>query len=276
MKNSTIAIILILFAFQVQSDENHADKSDSRDKRKFPVIRQEDFKPYMLGHIHEGCPSNSTCSKETGLSRKKWVDVLKAAPNDKKKAARGIERFRKTYGIPLSFWVYVTSKPDTEPKHKLIIWDSHCPNHQAKDNNKQINLGETLTKDFKSLLNYKNDQHKIMVSKTFTLNNNGKVESYPHPRADFPTFMDSTGIYFTREEEGKYYGMRVSKAGLVNIIPITSPKSFPQEVKCPDPLTKVFDDYIQMNNLYMGRYCKALWNRSSKKFQTFIFGWSCN
>ncbi len=230
----------------------------------------------MLGHIYEGCPSNSTCSKETGILRKKWVDVLKASPSDKQKATRGLNNFKEKYGIPIGFWVHSQEKETQDPNHRLVIWDSHCSNHQSKEPAQRIFMGEAMVSNFKQFESMSLPEHKLMLSKTWTLTKSGKLESYFHPRSEFPIMVDNSGIYFTREEEGKYYGLQISSKGAINVAPIASPKSYPREVSCPAALDAVFKTNIKMTNLYMGHYCKALWNNSTKEFQTFVFGWSCN
>ena len=230
----------------------------------------------MLGRIHEGCPSNSTCSKKTGAKRKKWIDVLKASPLDQRKTARGLERFRSQYGLPIGFWLHTEKIEKDEPDHKLIIWDSHCSNHQSKNSKERIFLGESMIKSFKDFDKMNLSEHKIMLNKTWTLTKKGKLLSYFHPRAEFPIKIDSGGIYITREAEGKYYGLQIDNRGAIRIIPVSNPKSFPKEVACPEKLVQSFKTEVEMANLYMGHYCKAIWNDTTKEYQTFIFGWSCN
>lgn len=258
------------------AEETLSQADLERQKRKFPTVRQEDFKPYMLGHIHEGCPSNSTCSKETGALRKKWIDVLKASPADQRKTARGLERFREKYGLPIGFWIHTQKIEKGEPKHKLIIWDSHCSNHQSKKPEERVFLGQSMVKSFNDFAKMNLPEHKIMLNKTWTLTKKGKLRSYFHPRAEFPIKVDGAGIYITREDEGKYYGLQIDTRGTISIVPINNPKSFPKEVVCPEKLVTSFKAEVGMSNLYMGHYCKALWNDSTREYQTFIFGWSCN
>lgn len=268
--------MIIFTSLSVFSEESKNQNSQIEPQRQFPTIRQEDFKPYMLGHIYEGCPSNSTCSKSTGILRKKWIDVLKATPDDKTKAAKGLDKFKDVYGIPIGFWIHSLKKEDQDPKHSLVIWDSHCPNHQTKEPEKRIAMGEAMIKNFDQFNSMDLPDHKLMLTKTWTLNKAGKLESFFHPRSEFPIMVDNTGIYFTREEEGKYYGLRIATNGNISVTPIATPQSYPTEVSCPPGLDAVFKTNIQMENLYMGHYCKAVWNSSTKEFQTFVFGWSCN
>jgi len=268
--------LIIFSSLSVLAEDSVNKAEEERKKRQFPTIRQEDFKPYMLGHIHEGCPSNSTCSKTTGAKRKRWIDVIKASPSDQKKTARGLERFRKQYGLPIGFWIHTEKVEKGEPEHNLIIWDSHCSNHQSKDPKQRIFMGEVMVKSMSELEKITVPEHQLFINKTWTIEKSGKINSYYHPRAEFPIMVDSRGIYITREDEGKYYGIQISSKGSLSVVPINNPKSFPREVSCPPALDAVFKTNLKMSNLYMGHYCKALWNNTTKEYQTFVFSWSCN
>src|SRR5690606_29800027 len=65
-----------------------------------PIEEVKEFKPFMIEHPFEGCPGGSACTKQTGLMRKQWQDLLKKKP----RRLKNLENFRKENGIPLAVW----------------------------------------------------------------------------------------------------------------------------------------------------------------------------
>ena len=60
-------------------------------------FKKEDFKPYMLNHFNEGCPTNSTCTKAMGKKYKGWSETLSASASltKTKDKLRVLDSFRK-------------------------------------------------------------------------------------------------------------------------------------------------------------------------------------
>ena len=99
--------------------------------------KEKVFKPYMLDHVHEGCPTNSSCLPKTGRQYKRWLDFLKRKPTPGPVRTKALERFRRGHGIPLKIWSF----PKGEKTEGLIHWDSPCQNHYQKGKKIQIALG---------------------------------------------------------------------------------------------------------------------------------------
>ena len=150
----TIAVIFLSFMFALFVE-------GSTDKDLSPQ-----FKPHMLDHINEGCPTNSSCLPQTGKRYKQWIDFLK------KKSPKGarrwtiLENFRKKNSIPLEVWSF----PQAEKTEGLIHWDGHCPNHNKKDS--KIQMALALTKNFTDLAKLEREG-KIYIPRAFFTGNVG-------------------------------------------------------------------------------------------------------
>lgn len=264
----TLLIILCCFA------ANAEEPAPKRDIGFEPIEEVGQFRAHMLDHPFVGCPTNSLCNKEMGQRRSKWLKALKGP-----KAHIMIEKFRKKNGFPINIWTR-----DKVIKHNdLIVWDSFCPKHKPKptadgviNTEQKIYIAQAWYKDFNQIKKSLKEEKEIILNQAYLLDSKGKVTTYTIPRAEAPLFIKDKNLYFTMEEEGSYYGMWISSNGRMKLGKTFLPKNFPNEVKCPEALSKSFKDGIKNQNLYQGFFCKTIWNQSVKKYNTIALGWSCN
>lgn len=243
------------------------------DKGSEPIEEVSHFKPHMLDHPYKGCPTNSLCAKKMGELRSKWLKVLS------KNKPSALDKFRKKNGIPVNIWTR-----DTVLKHpNLIIWDSFCKKHNPKPNTEglinteeKIYIAQVWAKNFDDIKKSFKEGNEVLVNRAYVLDESKKVTTYRIPRAEAPLFISDGKMYFTVEEEGNYFGLWVDSRGNIKIDQTYLPKSFPDEVKCPEILSKAFQAGIRNQKLFEGFFCKAIWNQSTKKFNTVALGWSCN
>jgi hypothetical protein len=265
MSDANILIILSIFfpLFLVTASE---------DKGALEIQEVGQFRPHMLDHPFKGCPTNSLCSETMGSKRKGW---LKAIRSPKPSVAN---TFLKTHGMPVKIW----SRDKVLKDPALITWDSFCSKHNPKpssegliNTDQKIYISEIFAKNLSSIEKLYKEDSQIMMNRLYLLDKK-KVVSYLIPRSEAPLFIDNKDLYFTIEEEGSYFGLTISPSGSLKVIATSLPKNFPDEIKCPEALSKAFQAGITNKELYEGYFCKALWDRSKKAYTTVAIGWSCN
>ncbi len=255
----TMTAIFSSFVFSVLAEEAKLNSSTFSPQ----------FKPHMLDHIHEGCPTNSSCLPQTGKHYKQWIDLLK------KKSFRGtrpwmkIDRFRQKNGIPLEIWSF----PLGEKTEGLIHWDGPCANHNQKGHKIQMALG--LAKNFAELEQLEK-KGKIHIPRAFMLTASDTIKEYFVPRGSTPLYLDGDALAYIKETEGVYYGLKIRPQGKLAILPPKQAQHQAQSVECPKKLNERFARHARPQMLYQGSYCRSFWNQKSKIYQTMIFGWTCN
>lgn len=203
-----------------------------------------------------------------------WISLLKS-----KKPISALEKFRRTQGIPLNIWTR-----DKVLKHpQLILWDSFCPKHNPKpssegliNTDQKIYIAQAWSKDFNEVKKNFKEADEILINRAYLLKEDKTVETFMIPRAEAPLLLKDGKLYFTIEEEGNYFGLWIKSDGTLRVDKTYLPKKFPNEVKCPEALSKAFQAGVKNPNLFQGFFCKTLWNQSLKKLSTIAIGWSCN
>ncbi len=200
-----------------------------------------------------GCPENAFCTPEMGNIRANWLKAIKS------KSIKKIERFRINTGVPLGFW-------SNSPQKDAISWNSVCGAHNTE--NYKLYWAEIFVKKLSA-------RKEFILEKAWKQNKNGKIQSYPIPRGEVPGFIDNTSLVFIREEEGVYYGLRISHNGSLHIFKY--PKGIPtsQSINCPKDLVTAFEKHFQNINIYQDHHCKQIWNTKTKNYEKMIFGLSC-
>ncbi len=266
--------VISLFSFpsyNVLANENQ--KSTQTKNQKVNNLKPNtlpQFKPHMLDHVYQGCPTNSSCPPRTGKRYKKWVDLLKQSKIKNTKHWTTINRFRQKQGIPLEIWSF----PKGEKTEGLIHWDSHCQNHNQEG--KKIQIALALAKDFKEVRKLEKNSQKIHIPRSLLLESSGKIKVYMVPRGIGPLYLNGKSLMYTKETEGVYYGLRIGPRGELSIVDPAVPRHYPKSVDCPDKLVKKFSHHSPPKELYTGVYCQSFWNQKTNIYQTMIFGWSCN
>ncbi len=215
----------------------------------------------------EGCPDNADCNSETGAYRQQFIDKL-TLQNEKKITMESIQDWAlKNKGFPLQVWGI---KNDLKINYSLW-WNSPCRQHNAKDQNQYL-IGEIFSKS--TLLD-------DTVSKKYffprsVLSDGNNLKAVTTLRGDSPLKIMDEAFYYTKEIEGKFYGLLVKFNGEIKLINPRSVQNFPKESNCTKELIAEFYRKAPHLNFYSGHYCKDIFNENLNKYQTVIFGWSCN
>jgi hypothetical protein len=231
-------------------------------------LKESNFKPHMIDHIYEGCPTNSSCLKEAGSRYQAWIEKLNRY-SKRPNGWKSLEEYRKKHGIPLEVWTLENGLNNKE----LIHWDSPCTHHNQKGQRK-IMIGLGLGKSFGELI--KKNKKSILVRRALLENHHGESISYLIPRGETPLYISNKELIYIKSVEGNYFGLSVGSKGKVKIVPVTEPPKYPKTITCPPPLLQDFGDLSKDQKIYQGAYCQMLYNTTQNKYETMVFGWSCN
>lgn len=217
----------------------------------------ENFQAFMIDHAYEGCPTNSECTKELGIKRKSWSDLLQ-----KHSSLSDLKALTQKYGHPFKVWF----EPKKVDNSKLISWNSPCDIHNKEE--QIIRTGEYFLKS------HLKTSEAILFHKVYFEKGNEVIE-YIIPRDESPLYKDGNDLIFLLEEKGRFYGLKVTAQNDFSLIKSPATKVFSETVSCPKKLS----DYFKKNaskELYSFFNCKALWNVKTKKLETFIVGKACS
>jgi hypothetical protein len=216
----------------------------------------------------EGCPENSFCKKETGAYRKKWLQMVKAFSKGEISEQKINTFIQSEFGIPIAGWG--TEEASLLPN--ILMWDSPCKQH--KNAAAKYYISEVFKKNVSA--NEIKESPTLVFARAI-MQENGK-EPYPMVviRGDAPLFIKDGSLFFLREEEGIFYGLLIDKEGKIKVIK-NEPSPFPpKEVICPKEMIAQFQRLAPSPNFYQGQFCKEIWNKNTKTYQTMLLGWSCN
>jgi len=215
----------------------------------------------------EGCPDNADCNKETGAYRQEFIDKLSLL-NEKKISMDAISEWAmKKQGFPLSVWGH---KNDFKINYS-IWWNSPCKQHNQKDQSQYL-IAEIFAKttQLDESVSRKYFFPKAIISEA------NQLKTLSILRGDSPLKIIDNAFYYTREIEGKFYGLLVKFNGEVKLTNPRSVEQLPKESNCSKDLIAEFYRKAPHLNFYSGYYCKDIYNENLKQYQTIILGWSCN
>lgn len=219
---------------------------------------EEQFRPYMVDHINEGCPANSECNEVLGQKRKQWEESLK-----KYSAQNDLKTLMQKVGHPFKVWF----EPKKSGSLEVISWHSPCESH-----NKENHIIRTAEVFLRSPIKEKEDE-KILFHRIY-LQEGKKVTQYIIPRDETPLYKSGDELVFLLENKGQYFGLEVNSRNQFSLIKTPSTQIFPEVVACPKGLSEHFNKNAP-KGLYQFFNCKAIWNKKTKKFETFIVGKAC-
>jgi hypothetical protein len=216
-----------------------------------------------LRHENEGCTENSQCSKETGKIRQNWLEIIKSISDNKISEKFANETVFKKTGIPISIWAREDATKQNSP---LILWNSPCKQHQDKNN--IIFIGEVFTSKLSEIKN--------LILQKAIFKENGVIKTINLPRGDAPINIINNSFYYTKDDEGIFYGLNISITGELKISKPIHIEKFPKEVDCPKDMIEEFYRNAPSLNFYKGSFCKEIWNQNKKQYSLLLLGWSCN
>lgn len=268
--NKLLLLIFLKFflcasvSFGSEEEKNPAPK-EAIDLKTFS---EKDFKPHMIDHYFEGCPTNSKCSPEVGKKRNTWVKFIKSISNDSDLVkSKKMKKFIKNHGVPLG----VFANNDSEKDNSLILWDSPCKIHNKKEE-ENIYLGEVVVRNF---LEAKRDKVGVYIPHAHLMKNEKEIQMYMVPRGENPSHLEGDKLIYIKEEDGHYYSIKVDPKGVIELSPPLITSHNARSIRCPKELIHSFIKNIHVKNLYQDVYCKELWNSETKKYRPMIFGLSC-
>lgn len=237
-------ILFVLLITQLSFSQNITEKQIERLK-KIKDLTYED-----LAHENPGCPENSSCSEEMGRITGIFTDILKSKNNTNK-----LKKFFDKYGLPLNHFTRNTDK-DT------IFFSSRCRQHNPKE-------GEKTVEAFRYLKVLKMTTEQIF-EKVDILDDD---LSYYIPLRDTPYFIKNGKLVILKEFEDLSYYLSISSNG--KITPIkpskddlkTAFKYSENILECPENK--------DLNNYFLGSYCRQIYNFDKKKVQVARIDWAC-
>lgn len=275
MRDNILGMKFVFFIFcitvlssRVFADKIHSSMNAPKDQQT--EFTESEFKPHMIDHFNEGCPTNSECSPELGLLFKSWSELAKSF-SGKNYSPDRLENFRKRNGVPIPIWI--TEKGTV--KDKLIIWDSPCRDHNLEKEEK-IKIGMIFVDHLKKMESLVNDKKILMRFLRIYQGEDKPPKEIQSLRGETPLYFDGDKLIYQLSVEGAYYSLSLSQTGELKIVDTKTPEEYTQSMECP----KVMEDDLKKReitkNLYSGFYCKRVWNIKSKKFEIIQVGWSCN
>ena len=179
--------------------------------------------------IYPGCPDNALCSKEAGLLRQNWKQLLMQNPKHPKGLSR-LEAFRRTKGIPLDVWSPKGKKPPLGTHY-----DSPCSDSPWM-------LSEIFAPTLGRL------PSMALPRRGYLLRGKDAIQAWLLPRGDVPLYEKQQRLYYNRNFEGEYYGISIGSGGDVRMEKVQKPLNpydFPKTVACPQ---KLLDHFAKKNH----------------------------
>lgn len=229
-------------------------------------LDEQQFKPHMLDHLHEGCPANANCSADYGKARQIWRSAIdKILANDKTQSAVTLEQVRKDIGMPFSVW----AKPESLKDQSISSWESSCRRHNLETG--EVYWGEILIQN----LNQRDEADQPFIFNRLAIEIDGKPSLVRTLRDSLPSMMVNNQLYYIHGEAGVYYGLLINHKGELNIIEPLSVPQAAREVPCPDQLKAQLENWPSFSLLFERSYCRAIWDDTDKTWRTLAVGWSC-
>lgn len=218
----------------------------------------------MVDHLHQGCPVNSSCTKELGKSRELFVSTLKAGG--------ALDKVIKKSGAPIPIFV-ATKQNDPNANYNdpnFIIWDSPCENHHMIG--ESVYLAEAIVKNLDEL----NSLPKARAGLILVESPKGEITSFNTPRDHAPRYIQNNRLVFLFEEVGNYYSLSLDKNGSIASEKLNSELPSPEHSECSKSLTDFYNQIPNERKIAFGHhFCRSLYNSKTKKRELALLAWSC-
>lgn len=217
---------------------------------------------------YEGCPENAYCKKETGITRKKWIEELKKFSAGKITEQQINALAQVERGIPITGW----GREEASLYPNILMWDSPCKQHNTSTNKYYIT--EVFRKNLSS--NDIKEFPNTFFSRAILNDNTGQPYSIVVPRSEAPLFMKDNALYYLQEEDGIFYGLLINRQGHFKITKNESNNMPSKEGICTKDQATLFSREAPSLNFYQETYCKDIWDKTTKSYKTIFYGRSCN
>lgn len=217
---------------------------------------------------YPGCPENAYCQKATGEVRQKWIDELDKFGKDKISETEFNRFLQNSYGVPIANW----AAEEAGVLPRIMMWDSPCKQHKKEAS--RFYISEIFRKNLKA--EEIKEFNTLYFSKAIGVDAKKIPFSMTVPRGDTPLFIDNGFYYYLREDDGKYYGLRINREGDLKVSKVEVIKETPKEAVCLKEQVDQFYREAPSPTFYQGYNCKDIWDKTSKSYKTLLFGWSCN
>lgn len=231
-----------------------------------PLVEEQEFQPHMIDHEHLGCPPNAHCNKDYGARRNAWTEQVKNLRQaSQEEVTQKLGVLLTQVGMPVSVW----ATPQSLQLKEVASWNSPCRHHNLETG--EIFLGEVFIRHLNEI---PGDQEAIIANRTW-IEGSDPPQAYLTFQGALPSAIKKNRLYYTREENGVYYGVLVSNSGELQITKQLSPTQPPREVHCPQSLLNAWKSWDAAQKIYQRPYCRAIWDEDQKTFKTLIVGWAC-
>lgn len=217
---------------------------------------------------YSGCPENAYCQKNTGEVRSQWLKSLDEFNRDKISETKFNADLQNHFGLPMAGW----AMEEAGVLPRIMMWDSPCKQHKREASKFYIsdffrkNLKESELKEFTT----------IYYPRAVVSDNNKNVYSMIVPRGDIPTFIDNDYLHYLKEDDGKYYALLLNREGEIRVTKPQIVKELPRDGVCTKEQVDLFLREAPSPTFYESHYCKEIWNKKTKAYNTILFGRSCN
>jgi hypothetical protein len=224
---------------------------------------------HIIDHKYEGCPINSTCTSKLGELRKSFQKHIKR---------KNFKLAQKL--VPIEAWVLNKKKHMEIERGKrswdqrMATWDSPCRNHKTKE--QVFEVAQINVNEYKTIQDSKKTTPELIFHRMFYLHA-GQVKTTVIPLGETPLMSNGDMFFFNMEDNNHSYGMWINQKGAISKLSATqSSQKTPEEVSCPAELVKSFKNfYRETPSPYADHFCKAIWDKKTKKLRTYLFGWTC-
>lgn len=292
MKNFIITLILSSFftnlCLSIEKLPLKTEEELVKELNKKKNLTLEDFE-----HQHKGCPENSDCSVKMGKQRTLWLELFKNVPKRSSKSAKSIdkfteiEKFRKAYGVPVSFHTTGAAQERFSP----ILFDSPCPQHNPKKG-----MGEKTIIATSFVQNTKNEQAHLTLLDTkhdipfgelayfdplYIISTKPAATTlYWVPHGEKPLYVDGDSIVLLREHEDFYYGLKISKNGEWQVVEVKPGQGLDDKIneeECPKSNEQLgkYKTTNEYKKYFLDQFCQSIHDISTKSQKTMAVFWSC-
>jgi hypothetical protein len=285
MKTKLFSLLFLTLSSSIYA-QNLTPEQRVLELKKKKVLTMEDF-----DHENVGCPENSDCTKEMGLHRKNWLNLIRSISKMKKDSndfISSLEDFRKKNGILTSFYTNIGAFKRFSP----IIFESSCPLHNPKKKENKILIGEAFIKDAHEKIAHIKIQdisHDIPMGDLVYLDpvyiydplHPEKNQIFYLPKGEKPIYLNGDEITVLMEVEGVYFGLAIKASGDWKITSTKTHKDlgleeFNQDVPCVknDEANKFYGQEIY-KRYYQDNFCQTIYDLKSKTQFQMRLPWSC-